>query len=910
MRLSSLALALLATALFAHGTPAAPWPSPRAGAGLAPGASLTSGASGAVAPPGVSATRGSEPDATRSACGTNLDAVMAALVRHAAREALAPLPTTYSQDTNGIAVLEDDGTFFYPNSGGDPVLDIAAVCRAFYASHGDDYDQVAFYVASSMTQFIVAPTALAASWMVRNDTQGLGLSVFDVGATLGSPARLKAFLTMNSLARYPDDPEATTYSPGDPLGSLDVLEHEFGHQWLAYVWVDSAGTPSHALLGRDWQHWNFFTDSDSSVMGGNDWLALPADSFRTDGGYANYSPLDQYLMGLRTRAELDSFFVVDAPVAFEPPGSYTPPTDPISGLGCRGRATWWKLADIERRNGPRVPDGAVAPRHFRVAIGLIVAHGTTPTPADLAKLQVIRTGFPQRFTRDTQGRGTVDVTLASHAGAVDIVHTPLQDIEGSAGSRSVGALVTIVGGGMALHVAPGSVQLHWRTSPEAPFNALTMSPAGPDSFTVVAPLPTSGTVAYWLSASSDSAGIAAQLPAAGPSAPFTFAVGPDVTPPAITVWPVARQGSDRLPQTLLARVRDNVGVDSVWCENSVDGGPVASLPVVRVGTDSFAVALGAGLGRGQKLAWRFVARDVATAHNLAFSAPGYDTLRVVHDYIDDFENPASNFIHGPVRWSWRDAWHVETLPIAYGAGAAYHCGGASGEPYGPHGDATVWTPWIYGIVPGTTLTFDERHALEQESSTLAFDAARLELQTGSGDWQPAEPVPGYTHAMDEPGMGIAPGEACWSGTTPGWVTRTLDLSPWAPGPVRLRVRQVSDDLVGYDGTWVDHVHVHFPDDFTAAPPPPPAALAAGLVWPNPSRGAFALPIALPSGARVEWSLHDVQGRRVAMLWAGALAAGRSTLSAQAPAALAPGLYFSRVLVAGRPLAAQRVALTR
>jgi hypothetical protein len=894
VRLHPLALALLAAALSVPAAMAAPWPSPRPGL--------------RTFPPAVGAHTAPR-DATRAVCGTNLDAVMDELARSAAREPVTPLSTTYSQDVDGIAVLEDDGTFFYPNSGGAPVMDIAAVCRAFYRTHGDDYDQIACYVASSLAQFIVAPTALAASWMVRNGTQGLGVSMFDVGASVGSPSRLQAFLTMNSLARYPADPDESIYSD-TPLSTMDVIEHEFGHQWLAYVWVDSAGTNSHALLGRDWQHWNFFTDSDGSLMGGNEWVALPPDSFHSTAGYATFGVLDQYLMGLRTRAEVDSFFVVDEPDDFDPPGLYTPPTDPLPGLGCDGRATWWALDDIERVNGPRVPDGSVAQRNFRVAFALVVPHGTAPTPADLMKLQAIRTGFPQRFLLDTQGRGTVDVTLDSRAGDVRIVHAPLHDTEDTGSPRLVSAAVSIEGGGLALAVDPGSVRVHWRTAPESPFAEAALTPAGPDSFAVLLPPLPPGTVQYWLSAASDSAGIGAQLPAAGPAAPFTFTVGPDLTPPLVTHVPVPRQGYDRLPQTLLARVTDNVGVDSVWCEAASDGGPALAIPAAQVGADSFTVTLGSGLANGRRVAYRFVARDASAAHHVAASNAAFDTLRVVHDWFDDFENPASNYATGPVLWSWRNQWHTEERPGPPGSGTAWHCGGADGAPYGPHGDAALVTPYVYGIVPGTTFSFDERHALEPAGPATAYDGARLELQVGTGAWQAVQPLPGYTHTMVGGGMGLGPGAACWSGDSQGWIGRSLDLSPWAPGPVRLRVRQVSDDLVGFDGTWVDRVRVHYPDDPTASAPPGPVAAAVGAVRPNPSRGAFALPLSLPEGARVEWSLHDVQGRRVAQLWNGAVAPGRSTLSGAAPATLSPGLYFSRVVADGRALATQRVVLTR
>ena len=414
IRILSLAL-LSACALFDLAAFAAPLPRLRGGSAGLPG---LAGARGVFAP--APADGGLD-----AACGTNLDAVAEQIAAHAERLDDSPQPTPHSRDADGIAVLEDDGTFFYANSGGRLLLDIAAATRAFYRTHGDDYDFIAFYLASGNNQWLGSPGALAAAWPIRNDTQGVGLPQFDYGAAFGSAARLQVPMTMNGLQRYPADPDAPIGGPGDTFTTMDVLAHEFGHRWLAYTFVDSAGTTSPALLGRDYQHWGFFFDADSSYMEGCDWTIVRPDSFVTSGVSATYGALDQYLMGLRTHAEMDSFFTVNAPTDFNPPGTYIPISNPQVGVGCRGRATWWTLANVEAVNGVRVPDGSVAPHRWRIAFALIVPRGTDASAADLAKLGVIRTRFPRTIIESTGGRGSVDVSLDSHAGSVMIAHTPL-----------------------------------------------------------------------------------------------------------------------------------------------------------------------------------------------------------------------------------------------------------------------------------------------------------------------------------------------------------------------------------------------------------------------------------------------------------------------------------------------------
>src|SRR5262249_14159092 len=75
-----------------------------------------------------------------AACGTRLESAVDMLLAHDARVEGAPLPTPNSTDAGEIAVLEDDGTFFYTDKNGNQILDLVSAARAFYRTHGDDYD--------------------------------------------------------------------------------------------------------------------------------------------------------------------------------------------------------------------------------------------------------------------------------------------------------------------------------------------------------------------------------------------------------------------------------------------------------------------------------------------------------------------------------------------------------------------------------------------------------------------------------------------------------------------------------------------------------------------------------------------------------------------------------------------------
>jgi len=867
-----------------------------------PGAAATSAAQPQPEP--ASATFG-----RASSCGTRLESGVEMLLEHNARTEGGPLPSPHSTDVGEIAVIEDDGTMFYTNKGGDPILDLVTTARAFYNTHGDDYDFLAIYLSSGLTTYLGSPTALAASFAIRNPTLGIGLDVFDIGAAFGSASRLQNILDMNGLHKYLDNPDST--DAADQFTPLDFLGHELGHRWLAYVFVDSAGSPVPALLGRAYQHWNFFFDCDGSIMEGCGWTSPAPDSFRTDSVTVGYGAVDRYLMGLASKAETGPFFVVNNPTAFNPPGIYVPYSDPFVGLGCRGHATFWNVSDIEAVNGPRVPDAASAPHAFRVAFVLVTAHGNAATPADLAKLEAIRTRFSPYFAAATRYRGTVDCSLDSHAGRVCIVDTPLPDLENAAQPRAVGARVFISQGGIPIAVDPSSVRLFWRPLGGGPFNSVVMSSAGADSFAGTFPAPgTNGYYEYYLHAASDSSGIAADDPPAGAAAPRGFHVGPDATPPRIVHFPVTAQGKARMPQVLLAHVTDNVGVDSVWVEYSLNGGPLLTTAVTRAGRDSFQATVGAGLDSGGTVDYRFVARDRSAAHHLSYSSGAPRRLSVGRDWILDFENGADGLTHLRYFNSYRDAWHLTQASSSPPAGTAWFCGGSDTTEYPVHLDANLYLPVLSSIVPGTTLTFDHRYGLENLDDFYAWDGARLEISVSNGPWLVLTPVGGYSHVFYVNNNPFQGGTGCWSGLSNGWRRESVDLSPYAGGgPVQVRFRMLTDDFQGGIGWYVDRVRVTYPGSTTGVPP---GALRAsiGPPWPNPAHGALRMSVALARPALGEWALYDLAGRRVATLWRGAIAAGGRELSATVPEAVRNGLYFTRFALDGREQRADRVAVIR
>jgi uncharacterized protein (TIGR03437 family) len=292
-------------------------------------------------------------------------------------------------------------------------LDVAAAAQRFYLNHDDNYDFLVLFNNFSLTP---GANAFAFEVNVRNQVLGIGgllaeNPVLDFGLEFGSHRRLASFLNMGPLTSYPTDPTSKILGLGEN-NTLSVMGQEAGHRFLAYVQVVDpvSGLPSRELLGRDFAHWSFFYNSEASVVEGNrieDRGAGVAPRFRTAEAVTRYSPLDQYIMGLRPPEEVPpSFLVANSSAPFSPS---SPPT---VGVSFNGERRDIPLDLIIAAEGPRLPDSTVSQRHFTFAFVLLVREGTTPSAQDLDKLERIRTQWQAFFEQAVDHRATADTSLA------------------------------------------------------------------------------------------------------------------------------------------------------------------------------------------------------------------------------------------------------------------------------------------------------------------------------------------------------------------------------------------------------------------------------------------------------------------------------------------------------------------
>jgi hypothetical protein len=277
-------------------------------------------------------------------------------------------------------------------------LDLVAVAHRFYASHRDDYQQLVIFT----SQTLIGPRTFAFEINVKNTDQGTGTDVEDLSGAYGSAGRLESVVHMDVHNKYFADPNVKINGEDTSLG---ILAHEAGHRWLARAFFRDGAQVSDELTGRQGSHWSFFLDTDGSHDEGND-ITDSGGSFRTVGAGLRYSPLDQYLMGIRAPGDVPPFFLVRNPAGTSTDPSRAP-EDGISFTGTRRDIT---IDEVVSAMGPRSPAASTTLPPFRQAF-IYVNVGSTLDQNALAKLDTIRQQWPAYFLSSTDGRRAVETRL-------------------------------------------------------------------------------------------------------------------------------------------------------------------------------------------------------------------------------------------------------------------------------------------------------------------------------------------------------------------------------------------------------------------------------------------------------------------------------------------------------------------
>lgn len=317
---------------------------------------------------------------------------------------LEPQPVDFSN-----APSETVSGPFFETFGKQKRIDLPALLRVFYRTHSDIFDAVYVWTDFDYDNGL----GIAHSFNIRNHINGIGLKSFDRGSAYGSPERLSTIITMGNETGWPSDPQAHAAGLNS---AISIVCHEQGHRWLAYVRFDADHDVSDDLLGRENAHWSFLVDTRtntqgtfSSLMEGNAWRDGGAGTFTTIESAVNYfTPLDQYLMGLRPADEVGEihYLVTNAQLT-----EFLREKSPFSGFSMSAARKTISVAQIVAREGQRLPDAANAPKEFRVAFILLTERGTTPSSATLEKLSRYRNSLVRYFSLSTEGRASMDASL-------------------------------------------------------------------------------------------------------------------------------------------------------------------------------------------------------------------------------------------------------------------------------------------------------------------------------------------------------------------------------------------------------------------------------------------------------------------------------------------------------------------
>jgi hypothetical protein len=276
-------------------------------------------------------------------------------------------------------------------------LDLLSVVRRFYTAHPDSFEQLVVYTTRPLNPL---GGSLAFEVNVRNDVAGIGIERLDRTTEWGSGGRLESVVFMDS---------ADTYREVD---GFEILAHEVGHRWLSRLSFRAPdGSASTALLGRGGVHWSFFLDTDASVMEGNEIEDQGGGRFETTDIARGYSPLDQYVMGLREAADVPPFFYVEGADNFRPNRPHKSSSSPEAGVSFTGLPRSVRIEDVLAAMGPRVPDASRAPRLLRQGYILVGDRVAAATEARQGIVARIRSRFEGYYGAATGGRGVVQTHL-------------------------------------------------------------------------------------------------------------------------------------------------------------------------------------------------------------------------------------------------------------------------------------------------------------------------------------------------------------------------------------------------------------------------------------------------------------------------------------------------------------------
>ncbi len=235
--------------------------------------------------------------------------------------------------------------------------DDAKIANFLYTRFNDVFDFI--FLISNNDEIPSGLGYYGISHSVKNDVEGIGISLFDLTSDYGSSGKLRSIIHFAER-------DGLRYGPG---------LHEILHTWGSYV-VETSYSGHWGFSSAGGQLGGFGRDTLTDLGGG----VYQANNGRKDstsfGEFANggnslpYSDIELYLMGI-----IDKSNVAPLLVAVNPEW-----VDMDTGKFSAGGFSEYSIEDIIRKNGVRKPSAAESQKQFR-AVTVIL------TPAPLTEQQ-------------------------------------------------------------------------------------------------------------------------------------------------------------------------------------------------------------------------------------------------------------------------------------------------------------------------------------------------------------------------------------------------------------------------------------------------------------------------------------------------------------------------------------------
>ena len=508
---------------------------------------------------------------------------------------------------------------------------------------------------------------------------------------------------------------------------------------------------------------------------------------------------------------------------------------------------WYEVPDID------LWDAIVLQHHFYIGSGATMEDAANAIL--LADVEINFGDYREIIIEKFSERGFVNPDMF----VPSIAHTPLVDTEDTL--RTEFHIEAVITSDFTLDTT--SLRLFWGLDGEIT-DTLMLDSVGVDTFAAVIPGPFADqTVNYFLCAADTFGGLAFS-PENAPLETYSFYVGADTVPPAITLL-------DSIPNTIFVNssqevmiiIEDNVGIAEALFNYSPPSLGYLSIPMTHIGGDTFTAEFSwTDLNLGEPFYYYFSAVDSSVNGNFALS-PEMSFERVTMIVFDNFENGSGN-------WTADSNWNIQNVRF-HSAVSAFRDRNEDGIPLSDTLLLTIAEPL-------TPMGLTE---LYMEYWTLHFmipqnDTGFVELNVDTV-WNIMDTITGGT------------GE---------WEQRLIELTDYVENDsLYIRFRTLADT------SWINPTLGWYIDDisFITAPIVDTDSVEVIVqeptftiveINPNPGNAEFTFIFYIPSEGNVKASIYNILGQKVEVIADEVFPRGQSQLKWLSSSS--SGIYFFEI----------------